>query len=146
MKIYVDKMPETPLRCPFFEIGMNPDKHGNCALTKYFGVKKCTYFGDGARGYKAGSGPCHCLKKLDKPEPEKLKAEKVQPIVAVPTGANKLSAYKTYEGFGRQHTAGQWAEILNLPRNTLWRYLKKGMSIEEVCQKRGIRVTAQREE
>lgn len=44
-----------------------------------------------------------------------------------------------WEGFGEAHTNGQWAELLGLPRNTLARYLGKGMTIEEVAKMRGIK-------
>lgn len=43
-----------------------------------------------------------------------------------------------YPGFGEEHTGAEWARLLNLPRNSLWRYLKKGLTIEEVAEIRGI--------
>lgn len=43
-----------------------------------------------------------------------------------------------YEHKGRKATCAEWARRLDLPRNTLWRYLQKGLSIEEIIQKRGI--------
>lgn len=41
-----------------------------------------------------------------------------------------------YEGFGEIHTCGQWASIAGLHRNTFRRYLKKGMTVEEIFEKR----------
>lgn len=49
---------------------------------------------------------------------------------------------RTYEGFGENHTAAQWAKRLGLPRNSLWRYLKKGLTIEEVVRVRRINYPA----
>ena len=46
--------------------------------------------------------------------------------------------HRTYEGFGEKHTAAQWAKLLGLPRNSVWRYLTNGLTIEEVCRVRGI--------
>lgn len=41
-----------------------------------------------------------------------------------------------YEGFGETHTCGQWASISGIPRHTFKRYLKKGMTVEEIFEKR----------
>jgi len=43
-----------------------------------------------------------------------------------------------YQGFGEKHTAGTWARLLSVPRNTLWRNLKAGMTVEEFAKKKGI--------
>ena len=42
--------------------------------------------------------------------------------------------HRLYDGFGEKHTNAQWAKLLGLPRNTLWKYLQKGLTIEEVAQ------------
>ena len=42
--------------------------------------------------------------------------------------------HRLYEGFGEKHTNAQWAKLLGLPRNTLWRYLQRGITIEEVAR------------
>lgn len=42
----------------------------------------------------------------------------------------------TYTGFGEEHTAADWARRLGLPRNTLWRYLQKGLAIELIAKMR----------
>ena len=49
---------------------------------------------------------------------------------------------KTYPGFGEKHTNAEWAKLLGLPRNTLWRYLQRGLTIEEIAQKRGLKYQA----
>lgn len=48
------------------------------------------------------------------------------------------SRYRKLEGFGEAHTASEWGKLLGLPRNTLWRYLKGGLTIEEAAKLRGI--------
>lgn len=45
---------------------------------------------------------------------------------------------KVYKGFGEAYSAGTWARLLNVPRNTLWRILKNGGSVEEFAKSRGI--------
>lgn len=45
---------------------------------------------------------------------------------------------KLYSGFGETHSAGTWAKLLNVPRNTLWRILNNGGSVEEFARSRGI--------
>lgn len=46
---------------------------------------------------------------------------------------------QTYEGFGKRLTAAAWARVLQVPRNTLGRHLKRGETIEEFAASRGIR-------
>lgn len=49
--------------------------------------------------------------------------------------AGRIEArHRTYDGFGEKHTAAQWAKLLGLPRTSLWRYLKNGLSIEDVAR------------
>ena len=43
-----------------------------------------------------------------------------------------------YQGFGRKATAAEWARMLGLPRNTVWRYLQKGFTPEEIAAYRHI--------
>ena len=43
-----------------------------------------------------------------------------------------------YEGFGETHSCPEWSLLLNIPRNTLWRHLKKGETIEEIALSRNI--------
>ena len=50
--------------------------------------------------------------------------------------------HRTYDGFGESHTGAQWAKLLGLPRNSLWRYLKKGLTIEEVARIRRVNYPA----
>lgn len=53
---------------------------------------------------------------------------------------NRLEArWRTFPGFGEEHTNAEWARLLELPRNTLWRYLQRGLTIEEVAELRGIK-------
>ena len=49
------------------------------------------------------------------------------------------SRYRKLPGFGEEHTAAEWARLLHLPRNTLWRYLKNGLTIEDAARIRGIK-------
>lgn len=46
--------------------------------------------------------------------------------------------FKMYQGFGRKATAAEWAHMLGLPRNTVWRYLQKGLTPEEIAAYRHI--------
>lgn len=41
-------------------------------------------------------------------------------------------------GFGEAHGPTEWAKRLGLSRTSLWRYLKKGLTIEEIAQIRNI--------
>ena len=53
--------------------------------------------------------------------------------------ANRTEArHRTYKGFGEEHTNAQWAKLLRLPRNTVWRYLTAGLTVEEIVKIRGI--------
>lgn len=57
-----------------------------------------------------------------------------------PKATNRAEArHRTYKGFGEEHTNAQWARLLRLPRNTLWRYLTTGLTIEEIVIMRGIK-------
>ena len=47
-----------------------------------------------------------------------------------------------YAGFGTLATCPEWAERLGIPRNSMWRYLKKGMTVEEVAEMRGVEYSA----
>lgn len=47
--------------------------------------------------------------------------------------------WRRYEGFGEAHSCPRWAQLLGLPRNTLWRYLQRGLTIEQVVELRGIK-------
>lgn len=49
-----------------------------------------------------------------------------------------IARWKTFKGFGEEHTNAEWARRLGLPRNTLWKYLQKGMTIEEIAELRKI--------
>lgn len=46
--------------------------------------------------------------------------------------------WQTYEGFGETHTNAEWARRLNVPRNTLWRRLQAGATVEEFAAARRI--------
>ena len=57
---------------------------------------------------------------------------------------NRVEArWRKYPGFGEEHTNAEWAKILDLPRNTLWRYLKDGLTIEKIVEMRGIKYPAE---
>lgn len=46
--------------------------------------------------------------------------------------------WRKYEGFGLMKTNADWAKELGLARNVLWRYLQRGLTIEQVVELRGI--------
>lgn len=50
-------------------------------------------------------------------------------------GAKRLM---TFEGFGEKHHGAEWASLLGVPRNSLWRYLNAGLNIEQIAKKRGV--------
>ena len=50
---------------------------------------------------------------------------------------------RCYDGFGERHTAGMWARLLGVPRNTLWRCLMNGASVEEFANSRGIKFSSE---
>lgn len=43
-----------------------------------------------------------------------------------------------YDGFGELHSAGAWAQLLLVDRSTLWRNLRRGVSVEDFAKARGI--------
>lgn len=53
---------------------------------------------------------------------------------------DRLTArWSKYPGFGEEHTGAEWAKLLELPRNSLWRYLQRGLTIEQIAELRGIK-------
>lgn len=46
--------------------------------------------------------------------------------------------WKKYDGFGAKRTNADWARELGLARHVLWRYLQRGLTIEQVVELRGI--------
>lgn len=46
---------------------------------------------------------------------------------------------QTYGGFGETHTNAEWARRLKVPRNSLWRNLQAGRSVEEYAAMRRIK-------
>lgn len=46
--------------------------------------------------------------------------------------------WRRYEGFGSERTNAEWARELGLARHVLWRYLQRGLTIEQVVELRGI--------
>lgn len=48
---------------------------------------------------------------------------------------------RTYSGFGRDLSAAEWARCLGLPRNSVWKYLQRGHTPEEIAEARGVAVT-----
>ena len=53
-----------------------------------------------------------------------------------------LARYRKHDGFGENLTRAEWAHKLcplGLPRNSLWRYLEKGLTIEEIVEIRGLK-------
>lgn len=49
----------------------------------------------------------------------------------------RRNGYK-HEGFGESHSITRWADLLGVPRNTMWRYLNAGLTVEEVAEIREI--------
>jgi response regulator of citrate/malate metabolism len=44
-----------------------------------------------------------------------------------------------YKGFGETHTAPKWAELFGISRTSMWRYMKQGLTVEQVAKLRGIK-------
>lgn len=51
---------------------------------------------------------------------------------------NAKGERKYYEGYGRYMTAAEWARALDLPRMTVWQYLQRGMTPEEIAANRSV--------
>lgn len=54
-----------------------------------------------------------------------------------------MSRWQKHPGFGEEHTNAEWARRLNLPRNTFWRYRKRGLTLEQIVELRGIKYPAE---
>lgn len=53
---------------------------------------------------------------------------------------NRLEArWRKYAGFGVEKTNAEWARELGLARHVLWRYLQRGLTVEQVVELRGIK-------
>lgn len=46
--------------------------------------------------------------------------------------------WRKYKGFGEEKTNAEWARALGLARHVLWRYLQRGLTVEQVADLRGI--------
>ena len=58
-------------------------------------------------------------------------------------GTERLEArWRKHQGFGEEHTGAEWAKLLGLPRNTLWRYLQRGLTVEQTARLRGVKYPA----
>ena len=69
--------------------------------------------------------------KLRNIEPEKYDTEKA---IAQIRARNCV-----YFGFGEAHNGSEWARRLGLPRNTVWRYFQRGLTVEEIAEMRGLK-------
>lgn len=49
--------------------------------------------------------------------------------------------HKKYEGFGEEKTSSEWARKSGLHKNTMQRYLQKGITVEQIYTMRGIKYT-----
>ena len=49
------------------------------------------------------------------------------------------SHHQLIPGFSEKYGPSEWARRLGLSRTSLWRYLKKGLTIEEIAEVRGIK-------
>ena len=47
--------------------------------------------------------------------------------------------WRKYAGFGVEKTNAEWARELGLARHVLWRYLQRGLTVEQVVELRGIK-------
>lgn len=55
--------------------------------------------------------------------------------------------HQKFKGFGEEHTESEWAKLLGIARNTMWRYLfQRGLTIEEVAELRGVEYHPQKSE
>ena len=59
-----------------------------------------------------------------------------RPIQEIKEGEMPKGSFPVYVGFGRVYSCGQWAFISGIHRNTFRRYLKKGMTVEEIFEYR----------
>lgn len=48
--------------------------------------------------------------------------------------------HKTFEGFGQRKTCAEWSRTLGINKTTVWRYLQRGLTVEEIAKIRGIKV------
>ena len=49
-----------------------------------------------------------------------------------------VARHKTFEGFGERLTLAEWSRRLGLNRASIWRYLKRGLTIEDIAKLRGL--------
>lgn len=55
------------------------------------------------------------------------------------TNQDRLVARNSkYEGFGEKLSAPEWARRFNISRHSVWRYLKRGLTPEQIVELRGI--------
>jgi Fic family protein len=53
---------------------------------------------------------------------------------------NRLAVrHKKWTGFGEEHSGPEWARLFGIDRSVMWRYLKKGLTIEEIAEIREIK-------
>lgn len=67
---------------------------------------------------------------------EKLQA--ADKLLSSAASGRTLKRRIIYKGFGEEHTGPEWARRLGVPRKSMYRYLQKGMTIEEIVAYRGI--------
>ena len=46
--------------------------------------------------------------------------------------------HRKYHGFGEVHACAEWVRKFGLNRTVVWRYLQRGLTIEEIAGLRGI--------
>ena len=73
---------------------------------------------------------------IEKLSPEELEAYKER-VRARHLQAGQQSG--ALEAFGESHSLNTWAKLLGLAKTSLWRYIHKGLTIEEVCELRDIK-------
>lgn len=67
--------------------------------------------------------------------------EKLQTVDKILSSAASGRTFKrriTYKGFGEEHTGPEWGRCLGVPRKSMYRYLQRGLSIEQIVAYRGI--------
>lgn len=67
------------------------------------------------------------------------KLRKVLKVLREEPKDRTAAIHTKYQGFGEEHTNAEWARRLGMRRNTLWRNLQKGLTIEQVAEIRGIK-------
>lgn len=73
-------------------------------------------------------------------EVRRLREDKKLKIVRPKPPMSRLEKrHAIFEGFGLTLSAVRWAETLGVPLKSMWRYFDRGLTVEQICELRGIR-------